>query len=101
MLNCKKKNEKLCRNCEIVYSDTGLFLSILFTIKYFGFVHFIHILLRYKISFVHFTLSMLQIYTVNILDLHYSFSPSSSQAKIKQAHKRIMLLNHPDRGKQM
>ncbi|XP_060570346.1 mitochondrial import inner membrane translocase subunit TIM14-like [Ruditapes philippinarum] len=25
-------------------------------------------------------------------------SPSSSQAKIKQAHKRIMLLNHPDRG---
>lgn len=25
-------------------------------------------------------------------------SPSASQAKIKQAHKRIMLLNHPDRG---
>lgn len=25
-------------------------------------------------------------------------SPSASQAKIKEAHKRIMLLNHPDRG---
>ncbi|KAL4219726.1 DnaJ subfamily C member 15 [Mactra antiquata] len=25
-------------------------------------------------------------------------SPSASQAKVKQAHKRIMLLNHPDRG---
>ncbi|XP_053404405.1 mitochondrial import inner membrane translocase subunit TIM14-like [Mercenaria mercenaria] len=25
-------------------------------------------------------------------------SPTASQAKIKQAHKRIMLLNHPDRG---
>lgn len=25
-------------------------------------------------------------------------SPSSNQEKVKQAHKRIMLLNHPDRG---
>lgn len=25
-------------------------------------------------------------------------TPSSSSDKIKQAHKRIMLLNHPDRG---
>ncbi|GAV05215.1 hypothetical protein RvY_15382 [Ramazzottius varieornatus] len=25
-------------------------------------------------------------------------SPSASKAKIKEAHKRIMLLNHPDRG---
>lgn len=25
-------------------------------------------------------------------------SPSASQAKVKEAHKRIMLLNHPDRG---
>lgn len=25
-------------------------------------------------------------------------SPSASKAKIKDAHKRIMLLNHPDRG---
>ncbi|CAH1792323.1 unnamed protein product [Owenia fusiformis] len=25
-------------------------------------------------------------------------SPSSSPAKMKEAHKRIMLLNHPDRG---
>ncbi|PVD18921.1 hypothetical protein C0Q70_21480 [Pomacea canaliculata] len=26
-------------------------------------------------------------------------SPSASKTKIKEAHKRIMLLNHPDRGK--
>lgn len=26
-------------------------------------------------------------------------SPSASKAKVKEAHKRIMLLNHPDRGK--
>ncbi|KAL0281466.1 UNVERIFIED_CONTAM: hypothetical protein PYX00_002448 [Menopon gallinae] len=25
-------------------------------------------------------------------------SPSSSKAKVKEAHRRIMLLNHPDRG---
>ncbi|KAJ8303837.1 hypothetical protein KUTeg_018630 [Tegillarca granosa] len=25
-------------------------------------------------------------------------SPTASKAKIKEAHKRIMLLNHPDRG---
>jgi DnaJ family protein C protein 19 len=25
-------------------------------------------------------------------------SPAASKAKIKEAHKRIMLLNHPDRG---
>lgn len=25
-------------------------------------------------------------------------SPSASKTKIKDAHKRIMLLNHPDRG---
>lgn len=25
-------------------------------------------------------------------------SPSASKSKIKDAHKRIMLLNHPDRG---
>ncbi|KAL8594771.1 Mitochondrial import inner membrane translocase subunit tim14 [Nucella lapillus] len=25
-------------------------------------------------------------------------SPSASKAKIKEAHKRIMLLNHPDKG---
>lgn len=25
-------------------------------------------------------------------------SPSASKTKIKEAHKRIMLLNHPDRG---
>ena len=25
-------------------------------------------------------------------------SPSASKAKVKEAHKRIMLLNHPDRG---
>ncbi|XP_041350563.1 mitochondrial import inner membrane translocase subunit TIM14-like [Gigantopelta aegis] len=25
-------------------------------------------------------------------------SPSASKAKLKEAHKRIMLLNHPDRG---
>ena len=27
------------------------------------------------------------------------FSPSASKTKIKDAHKRIMLVNHPDRGK--
>jgi hypothetical protein len=27
-------------------------------------------------------------------------SPSAQNSKIKAAHKRIMLLNHPDRGKQ-
>ncbi len=26
------------------------------------------------------------------------FSPSASKAKIKEAHKRVMLLNHPDKG---
>jgi curved DNA-binding protein CbpA len=25
-------------------------------------------------------------------------SPSASKLKIKEAHKRIMLLNHPDKG---
>ena len=28
----------------------------------------------------------------------YVFSPSASKTKIKDAHKRIMLVNHPDRG---
>jgi len=26
------------------------------------------------------------------------YSPAASKTKIKEAHKRIMLLNHPDRG---
>ena len=30
--------------------------------------------------------------------LHMFCSPSASKAKVKEAHKRIMLLNHPDRG---
>ena len=29
------------------------------------------------------------------------FSPSASKAKIKEAHKRIMLLNHPDKGRSL
>jgi len=28
----------------------------------------------------------------------FSCSPAVSKAKLKEAHKRIMLLNHPDRG---
>lgn len=45
-------------------------------------------------------------YILNILFYKYiyntycinCFSPSASKAKIKEAHKRVMLLNHPDKG---
>ena len=31
----------------------------------------------------------------------FLFSPSASKAKVREAHRRIMLLNHPDRGQLM
>ncbi|XP_077861908.1 mitochondrial import inner membrane translocase subunit TIM14-like, partial [Saccoglossus kowalevskii] len=30
--------------------------------------------------------------------LIFGISPSASKAKLREAHRRIMLLNHPDRG---
>lgn len=39
-----------------------------------------------------------QIMTKREASLILGVSPSSNMDKIKQAHKRIMLLNHPDRG---
>ena len=33
------------------------------------------------------------------MELFFFYSPSASKNKIKDAHKRIMLINHPDRGK--
>ena len=36
---------------------------------------------------------------VNIYMRAFVCSPSASKNKIKDAHKRIMLINHPDRGK--
>jgi len=42
--------------------------------------------------------SFFEQYSTNIITLCCFNSPSASKAKIKEAHKRIMLLNHPDRG---
>ena len=30
--------------------------------------------------------------------LKFKFSPNANKLKIKEAHKKIMLINHPDRG---
>ena len=37
-------------------------------------------------------------YMYNVYNILLYFSPNASKMKIKEAHKRIMLLNHPDRG---
>lgn len=30
---------------------------------------------------------------------HVTSSPASTKAKVREAHRRIMVLNHPDKGK--